>query len=207
MTPALSLFVQGLGIGFCIAAPVGPIGLLCIRRSIAEGQWIGFLTGLGAATADSLYGAVAALGLTALSDRLTEHGFALRLGGGIFLVWLGIKTFRARVTEKTVVGQGGNGWAAYGSTLILTLTNPTTIVAFLGVFAGVGFGSTAGNPAAAGALVAGVFLGSAAWWVFLSGVAGTLRDRITSDWMRRVNQLSGAIITAFGLWQLVSLLR
>ena len=203
----LPLFAKGLAVGFCIAAPVGPIGLLCLRRSLADGRWIGFLSGLGAATADAIYGAVAAFGLTAVSDLLTAKQSWLRLGGGLFLVWLGLKTWRAQPPEQASAATAGTGLGAFGSTVLLTLTNPMTILSFVGVFAGLGLGAAAGNAGAAAALVAGVFLGSAAWWLILSGLAGTLRDRITPAWMHRVNQLSGALIAAFGAWQLVSLLH
>src|SRR5437868_1618115 len=125
----MSPFLQGLVIGFSIAAPVGPIGLLCIRRSVAHGRAAGFVSGLGAATADALYGVVAALGLTAVTTALLAHRAWLQLGGGIFLVGLGIATFRSRPpTSAAREAETARLPAAYASTLALTLTNPMTIL-------------------------------------------------------------------------------
>jgi len=197
----MSFLLKGLVIGFCIAAPVGPIGVLCIRRSLAEGMAIGFATGLGAATADAAYGGVAAFGLTAISDFLLGQKFWLALIGGIFLLYLGVQTFISKPAEQPANVQGRGLAGAYVSTFILTLTNPMTILSFVAVFAGIGFG-TIGNYVDATILVLGVFLGSAAWWLILSSGVGLLRSRVNDTWMRAVNRLSGAIIFAFGIYAL-----
>src|ERR1051325_3732293 len=154
----LNLFYRGLVIGFSIAAPVGPIGVLCIRRTLSDGRASGLLSGLGAATADAFYGCVAAFGLTAVSNLFLHQQNWLRLAGGVFLCYLGLKPFLARPPKQgpAATSTMGNLVTAYVSTLLLTLTNPMTIVSFLWVFAAVGLGPEASNYAAAGLLVFGV---------------------------------------------------
>lgn len=198
---------KGISIGFSIAAPVGPIGVLCIRRSIADGRWIGFLCGLGAAVADALYGAVAAFGLTLISDALKSQQLWLQVIGGLFLCHLGLKTFRSSpATEAAVVRTREGYLGAFASTLFLTITNPMTIVAFVGIFTGTGLATESANRVQATLLVTGVFVGSAAWWLILSGGAAALRERVTTEWMRLLNRASGLFIGGFGFWQLAKLL-
>src|SRR3712207_2953311 len=134
----MGLFLEGIIIGLAIAAPVGPIGVLCIRRTLADGRTSGFVSGLGAATADAVYGAIAAFGLTLITDFLLGGASWLRLVGGAFLLYLGIKTFLARPAERAAEVRGGGLPGAYASTLFLTLTNPTTILSFVAIFAGLG---------------------------------------------------------------------
>jgi threonine/homoserine/homoserine lactone efflux protein len=200
----LNFALKGLVIGFSIAAPVGPIGLLCIRRSLADGPRVGLATGLGAATADAAYGAVAGFGLTAISAFLVGQRFWLALGGGLFLCYLGVRTFVSKPAPQAATVQGSGLFAAYLSTFALTLTNPLTILSFAAVFAGFGLGSSP-DYVAASVLVGGVFLGSALWWLLLSNGVALFRSRVTDAWMRRVNQLSGGLILAFGLYALGSL--
>jgi threonine/homoserine/homoserine lactone efflux protein len=200
-----SFFLRGLLIGFAIAAPVGAIGLLCIRRTLAEGRLAGFVSGLGAATADALYGAVAALGLTAVSSAIVDHQSAVRLTGGLFLCYLGVRTALAHPAVGAANASAGGLFAAYASTLALTLTNPTTILSFAAVFAGLGLGAAAGDRASAVMMVCGVFLGSALWWLILSGTVGFFRRALTPERLRWVNRLSGAALVAFGVVALVSL--
>jgi threonine/homoserine/homoserine lactone efflux protein len=193
------LFIRGLVLGFTIAAAVGPIAVLCIRRTLAEGRVVGLVSGMGVATADATYGAVAAFGLTAVTDLLVDWRRALGLVGGAFLLWLAWRTFRAEPGEAATVENGGRrGLAgAYLSTLALTLTNPLTILSFAALF--VGLGVTGGDAAGAALLTAGVFVGSASWWVILTTAVGSLRSRITPTWLRRVNRVSGLIIGGFGI--------
>lgn len=207
--------IKGLVLGFSIAAPVGPIGVLCIRRTLAEGRAIGFVSGLGAATADGFYGAVAAFGLTLISNFLTGQSLWLRIIGGLFLIYLGATTFLAKpAPEKAAHASENAGWlnhpatrllAAYASTLGLTLTNPATILSFAVIFAGVIGAPTGGGAATAGSLVAGVFAGSALWWLTLSVGVGLLRTKFNAGIMLWVNRVSGSIITLFGLGVLASL--
>jgi len=205
----LAFFARGLLVGLAIAAPVGAIGLLCLRRTLADGRLAGFVSGLGAASADAVYGAVAALGLTAVSGFVVSHQGAVRLVGGLFLCGLGLRTMTAapQATETANLGRAtGRGLAAaYGSTFALTLTNPSTILSFAAVFAGLGLGERTGDRAAAGLLVLGVFLGSAGWWLLLSTGVGLLRRRITPAGLRWVNRISGAALVGFGSLALLSL--
>jgi threonine/homoserine/homoserine lactone efflux protein len=200
------MFFQGLLLGFSIAAPVGPIGVLCIRRTLAEGRLVGFLSGLGAATADMFFGAIAAFGLTALTDVLVGQKLWLGLIGGLFLVTLGIKTFLTKPAEQAATVKGTGLLGAYLSTLALTLTNPMTILAFTGMFVGMQFNLNGRGNVFATTLVLGVFLGSAAWWLTLSWLVGILRERFTAAWMQWVNRLSGMVILGFGVAALVSTL-
>jgi threonine/homoserine/homoserine lactone efflux protein len=203
----LPLFLlKGLVIGFSIAAPVGPIGVLCIRRSLRDGAWMGFMAGLGAATADAAYGCVAGFGLTAVSGFLVGHRQGLAFAGGAFLLYLGARTFLSGPATGPAAEGEGRPRSVYASTLVLTLTNPATIISFTAVFASFGVGlSSSYLPASL--LVLGVFLGSAAWWFILSSAAGTLRTRVDSGWMRTVNRVSGATLLAFGLFALYHALR
>ena len=207
----LTLFFKGLALGFSIAAPVGPIGILCIRRTLAEGRSAGLATGLGAASADAIYGSIAAFGLTAVSGFLVGQSFWLGLVGGAFLVWLGVRTFRAAAPVEEAGASGPlekrSLLSAYTSTFFLTLTNPMTILSFAAVFAGLGAGIIAGNYGAAALLVAGVFGGSALWWLLLSGGVGLARRRLPPGWMGWVNRISGAVICVFGLLALGSVIR
>lgn len=201
----LPLYVTGLVLGFSIAAPVGPIGVLCIRRTLAEGRLIGFVTGLGAATADAVYGAVAAFGLTAVSGALVAQQSAIRLIGGVFLAYLGIRTLLARPASRAVrAAMPGNPATAYASTVVLTLTNPATILSFAAIFAGLGLAAAGRDYPGAALLVLGVFCGSALWWLLLSGVVGLLRARVTPEALRWVNVASGILLLGFGVLALAS---
>jgi threonine/homoserine/homoserine lactone efflux protein len=195
----LGLFLRGLIMGFSIAAPVGPIGILCIRRTLAEGRASGFLSGLGAATADALYGCVAGFGLTVISGFLVGQRFYIQLIGGIFLLALGIKTLRSAPSERAAAASGTGLAASYASTLLLTLANPMTILSFAAIFAALGVADTGGNLSAAALLVLGVFIGSAAWWLLLSGGVGLVREKLSSGVLRWTNRLSGAILVVFGI--------
>lgn len=200
----IGIFVKGLVLGLSIAAPVGPIGVLCIRRTLANGRLTGLVSGLGAATADALYGSIAAFGITLVSNVLVSQQMWLRLLGGVFLCYLGVRAFLSQAAnhaaDATSVGLVGS----YLSTLLLTLTNPLTILSFAAIFAGVGLGSGADNLSAV-LLVGGVFSGSALWWIVLSGGVSLFRSRFDLATMRWVNRISGGIITAFGIVALFSL--
>lgn len=205
MDAGWNFFARGLAIGLAIAAPVGPIGLLCIKRALAAGFPLGFLTGLGAAAADGVYGAVAAFGLTAVSSFLVAQQRWLALFGGVALLYLGWRTLRqpaarAAASAATAAGLG----SAFGSTFLLTLANPATILSFVAIFAGLGLGGdTRGSTADAMTLVLGVVLGSAAWWLFLAGATAALRRQMPEAAIQWINRLSGAVLIAFGataLW-------
>lgn len=196
--------LRGFIIGFSIAAPVGPIGVLCIRRTLSEGRASGFVSGLGAATADALYGCVAAFGLTAVSSFLVGQQLWLRLVGGVFLCFLGVKTFFARPADDSTAARSNSLASAYASTLLLTLTNPMTILSFAAVFAGLGLGGPTGDYVAATVMVLGVLLGSALWWWWLSFSVGLFRGRLDTRCLKWVNRISGSVIGGFGVLALLS---
>ena len=200
-----SYLLKGLVIGFSLALPVGPIALLCIRRTLARGPAAGVVSGMGAATADGVYGLIAGFGITFISNFLFSHSIILRLIGGCVLCYLGIRIF------LTVPGGNGNSAAENGlvhdyvSALILTLTNPMTVVAFAAIFAAAGVGDPEGNYLGTAILVGGVVLGSALWWLILCGVVGGLHRKVNDRVLRFVNRISGTLIAGFGLIVLLSL--
>ena len=198
--------IKGIAIGFSIAAPVGPIGILCIRRTLAEGRAMGIASGFGAATADAIYGCVAGFGLIFISQFLIDQQIWLRIVGGIFLLYLGIKTFFVKNSEE-VTQSAENGLAgAYFSTFFLTLTNPMTIMSFAAIFAGLGIVNASGDYGSAIVLVLGVFIGSVAWWLLLSSGAGFFQKRLNAKGLAWINRISGAIITGLGIFAITSLL-
>ena len=198
------LWFKGMLIGFAIAAPVGPIGLLCIQRTLARGRWSGVLSGMGAASADALYGCIAGFGLAALAGLLLAWQTELQIGGGLFLLYLGGQTWRTppAMAQAQVQPTRAGLLGDYLSTLALTLTNPVTILAFLGIFAGLGLAAEQQDFAAAGWLVSGVFLGSLLWWLLLAGTVGLVRGRLTPTRLGWINRASGALIAGFGGWAL-----
>jgi len=202
----LPIIIKGIIMGFSIAAPVGPIGVLCIRRTISNGRLSGLVSGLGAATADGLYGCVAAFGLTFISSFLVSQQFWLRLIGGAFLCYLGVKTLLSKPAEQAASVNSNSTIAGdYLSTFFLTVTNPMTILSFAAVFAGMGLATSSGGYTSAGLLVLGVVVGSALWWLCLSGIVGFFRQKFNTTGMTWVNRLSGLIIIAFGVLALASL--
>lgn len=192
------LFMKGLLIGFIIAAPVGPIGVLCIRRSLIDGKWNGFVSGLGAATADAIYGSIAAFGLSVISNILIGQKLVLQIIGGLFLIYLGIRTFQSSPAKKPANVKQGKLFSAYTSVFLLTLTNPMTILSFIAVFAGFGFLVESSHYVNSILLVLGVFIGSAIWWLLLSTVAGFFRNKLNMQSLRWVNWLSGIVMLGFG---------
>lgn len=202
----MHLLLKGIVIGFAIAAPVGPIGALCIRRTLADGRLVGLASGLGAAAADAICGAMAAFGLTAVSAFLVGQRLWLGLVGGVFLLYLGVSTFVARPASATLPPSPSGLLKAYGSTFVLTLSNPVTILAFAAIFAGLGV-TAGGDHGQAALLVLGVFLGSAAWWVILSAGVSASRGWFNESGMRWVNRVAGIVIAAFGVGAALNALR
>jgi threonine/homoserine/homoserine lactone efflux protein len=197
--PAFAL--RGYLLGFTIAAAVGPISLLVMRRTLAEGRLIGLVSGLGVATADAVYGAIAAFGLGAVTELLVSARQVLGLVGGVFLLWLAWKTVRASATETrataTETDRRGGAPGAYLSILGLTLANPMTILSFGALFAGLGVANGATSDAAL--IVLGVLLGSSTWWLVLTTAVAALRSRLTPRWIHRINLGSGVVIGAFAV--------
>jgi threonine/homoserine/homoserine lactone efflux protein len=196
-------FWRGFIIGLAIAAPVGAIGLLCIRRTLAYGRLVGLVTGLGAATADAFYGAIAALGLTSVAVFLANVQTPLRLLGGAFLIYLGWRTFVSRPPGAALADRPGNLAGMFASTCALTLANPSTIISFAAIFAGLGLTGGTGLTSAL-LMVAGVFLGSATWWLILSSGVGLLRGVMTPERLLWVNRASGVLIALLGIGAMLS---
>lgn len=201
-----SVLARGFVIGFGIAAPVGPIGLLCMQRTLNQGRMAGLVTGLGAASADAVYGFVAAFGLTLVSVFLVDYRYWLGVAGGAFLLYLGVRTLLAKPAERAARVEESDLVRSYLSTFVLTLTNPMTILSFIAIFAGAGLAAGAGSTWEATLMVAGVFVGSATWWLLLSGGVSLLRTRFTPRGMVWVNRGAGAIIVIFGLYALATVL-
>lgn len=204
MLPALP---TGFIIGFSVAAPVGPIALLIMRRSLNEGRLSGFVSGLGAATADLVCGLTAALGISAITSLITSHHAALQLVGGLFMIWLGVHAFKAKdpttATQRPLHER--NLFLAYLFTFLLTLSSPLTLVAMMGVVAATGVGGPAYSHLDTVILGGGIFLGSATWWLLLTSLAGWLGRKLGHQVLHVINMIAGGIIVGFGLWQLVSL--
>jgi threonine/homoserine/homoserine lactone efflux protein len=194
-----SIFFKGFVVGFLIATPVGPIGLLCIQRTLSEGKMHGLVSGLGAATADAVYGLIAALGLTFVSNFLFKEQFWLRFFGGIFLCYLGVRIFLSKPVGQASSDDSPRYISNYGSTFLLAFTNPITILVFAALFAGLGVVGSGIRYFSVGLSVAGVFIGSALWWFMLCGAAGILRRKISYGILTSLNRISGIIITIFGL--------
>ncbi|WP_413166094.1 LysE family translocator [Capilliphycus salinus ALCB114379] len=197
----MSFFFKGLLVGFSIAAPVGPIGVLCIRRSLTYGKMTGFVSGLGAATADAMYGCIAGFGLSFISNFLVAQQIWFKIIGGLFLGYLGLKTFLEKPAKEAA--KSTENFGVFASTFFLTITNPMTILSFLAIFAGLGL-ATANHYFDAVILVLGVFLGSASWWLLLASGVSLFREKFSDRILQAVNQVSGIIILAFGIIALVT---
>lgn len=191
--------LKGMAAGFAIAAPVGPIGILCIRRSMFFGPKVGFFSGLGAACADALFGAIAAFGVASVIQLLMRYDVPIRIVGGVVFCGIGLKTVITPVTRtEDSTSEDLDLWKAYFSTLLLTLSNPMAILSFLAVFAGMGNMENLDRGRAT-VLVVGVFLGAMVWWMFLTQVCGRFAVRITSGWLTWINRVAGALLVIFGI--------
>ena len=196
------LLVKGAGIGFAVAAPVGPIGMLCIRTTLERGRVAGFAAGLGAAVADAIYGAIGVLGVAAISGVIEAQRFWLELGGGIFVVGFGIHLVLMRPNMQSGTMEiPVNPFADFLKTMLLTLANPSTILTFMAIFAGVP-GAASSDLALAPVMVTGVLLGSAAWWLTLSQGVGFIRHRISERALKWMNWVAGILLVAFGVYTL-----
>ena len=194
----LTFLARGLAIGFAVAAAVGPISLLTIRRTLAHGRAYGLASGLGVALADATYGGVAAFGLTAITAVLVGARSILAFVGGAFLIWLAVRTILAPPPDHEAAIRERPGLVgAFLSIYGLTMTNPMTILSFAGIFAGLGLSGRGLTEAAL--LTVGVFLGSSAWWVALTAIIGVTRSRLTPAVLVWVNRVSGAVLLAFGV--------
>lgn len=199
----MDALVTGALVGFSIAVPVGPVGLLCIRRSLSDGRLAGFVTGMGAAAADTLYGLAAAFSLTALTNFLVDHRTSFQLFGGLFMLGLGVATLRSRPVASTADRPAHHAGIAFVSAFAITATNPMTVFAFIGIFAGLNHPAADTLPSMR--LVLGVFLGSAAWWLILSNGAAHFSRKLRSGGFSALNLIAGTGIVLIALWQLAQL--
>lgn len=209
------LFLKGMLIGFAIAAPVGPIGLLCIKRTLSDGRLAGFISGLGAATADATFGFIAALGLTAIGDFLVDHKSALSVIGGCFLIYIGYAEWRAKPVDPAVSPLNPMGlFGHFVSTFFLTLANPMTILSFIGIFVGLDVAGPGGQIGPEDKeyvgmtrLVLGVFVGSALWWLTLCGGVGFVRHWLGGHTILWLNRIAGTLIILFGFYALTEVVN
>lgn len=198
--------LKGLIIGFSIAAPVGPIGILCIRRTLEYGKLAGVVSGLGAATADGIYGLIASLGLTVLTSVLINQQFWFQIIGGIFLGYLGGKTYKSKPSNILAKGKKKQNMKAFVTTFFLTITNPMTILSFIALFSGLGIANSNIDIITKLVFVFGVFSGSVLWWLFLSIIVNLLKNRI-NEFSLIINKTSGLILLSFSLWSFYEVLK
>ncbi len=197
--PLPYIFIQGLLIGFSIAAPVGPIGILCIQRTISYGKIAGITCGLGAASADAFYGAAAAFGLAVVSGVLLSGHIWIQMFGGIALCYFGLRTVRRPfVSYVSAANKNHLNWN-YLSTLAVTLTNPMTILLFVAIFASTGFASSSDPVYISIFIIAGVFSGSMLWWLTLSTFISMIRTKLSDNVMERIGRIAGMAIFCFGV--------
>ncbi|HET9921646.1 MAG TPA: LysE family transporter [Ktedonobacteraceae bacterium] len=203
----ISFLIRGLIFGLSIAAVVGPMSVLCMQRTVNRGLLYGLVSGMGIATADGIYGSIAGFGLTVIISLLFSLQLWIHLLGGLFLIYLGVRTMLTKPAERAAAAKANasNLLGAYVSTLLLTLTNPLTILSFAVIFAGIGVGATQNSALSATLVVLGVFLGSALWWCFLTGSISLFRKRFTPTWLLWINRISGSVIAIFGVLALLSL--
>jgi threonine/homoserine/homoserine lactone efflux protein len=201
----LIIFLKGIFIGFAMAVPIGPIGILCIRRTLSEGRLRGLIIGLGAATADLIYGCIAAFGITFISDALVSQRIWLRIVGGALLLYLGIRTFRNQPVDPNIPAISNGILRSYLTAFLITLTNPLSIFAFIAVFAVLGLGNEA-IIFSGSALVMGVFIGSFLWFLSLSSGVMLFRKKLDLIGLKWVNKISGILIIISGLIVMASLL-
>lgn len=202
----LGILMKGLVIGFSSAAPIGPIGVLCIKRTITNGRTIGFVTGMGGATIDLIYAIIGGFGLTLISDFLINQKNILQLFGGLFIIYLGFKVFSSKKTNNHEKSGNQGLLISYLSSFLIAVTSPMAIVYYVAVFAGLGLVATIVNYYEASTLAAGVFLGSTIWWIILSNVVGILKDKVNDKGLIYINRFSGVILISFGIFALWSIL-
>jgi len=202
----LLLLLKGLAIGFGMAVPIGPVGVLCIRKTLADGHTRGYIIGIGGATADALFASIAAFGISFISNAIATQEIWFHVAGGALLVFLGIRTYRAKRKDPVLPFENKGYVGVYLSAVVLAITNPVTTVAFMALFAAFGLNSGL-TIFRASTLVAGVFLGSTLWFMTLSFIATSFRKKLSSGgglvW---VNMFAGMLIIVSGFAAFVTIL-
>ncbi len=199
------ILIEGILIGFVVAVPVGPLGLLCINRALLLGPVTGLFSGLGVATADALAAGIAALGISFVEEFLSDHQIILRLVGGIFLVYLGLTIYQTKPKRQPPPSSVNGLLPAYATTFFLTFSNPVTIFSFIAIYAGWHVESMSGRYVSAAVLTSGVFIGSALWWIALFIGLTAFREKFSLRIVGWIQRVSGALIAGFGLVVLLSL--
>ena len=202
----MGLFFKGIVVGIIIATPVGPVGTLCVQRTLTEGKISGFLTGLGATTADVIFGLIAAFGLTVVSNFLIDQQEWIRLLGGIIISLIGIRIFFVNTQKRTTPTRSPSLFSAFGSAFLIAITNPITIITFAVMFAGFGLVGSNAKYGSASLTVFGVFVGSGLIWLTLWGMSLMFRERFDFGRMKWVNKIAGIVILIFGVSTLLSLI-
>jgi len=204
----LALGLKGYAIGLFISLPITPIGILCLKRMLARGPLIGFISGCGSATADFIYSILAALSIAYITLQLQEHPIAIQLISGIVLCTLGV--YILKTPPKNIssdLAKGTDYWHAYLSACMLTLSNPATIITFAGMFAAIGLAPHYATSNTALTIATGVFLGAMTWWLLSSTILSVLKPKISSRSLEKINTICGILIISFGIIALVSLAR
>ncbi|HEY4135958.1 MAG TPA: LysE family transporter [Alphaproteobacteria bacterium] len=201
-----TMFWKGLLVGVIIAAPVGPVAVMCIHRAIAQGKLAGYVSGFGAACADAIYGAIAAFSVGFLMGPLLNHNAWVRFAGGTLLCLIGLRAMLTRRTPPPATRDREKLFSDFASAFVVTLTNPTTVISFAAIFAAINIPHIADHPRLGAVLTFGVLLGATLWWFLLTTVAALFHGRVTERGMLWITRVSGVVIFAFGALLLLSLL-
>lgn len=202
-----SLFIKSFTAAFLLSMPIGPVNLLCIRHTLASGWKVGFVAGLGSATADTIYSMLAAFGVSFIINFLLKEKMFFELGGGLFLCYLGVRTYLHVPKENTTAQIGRGVLQAYAVAFFLTFSNPASVLSLMAVFAGLGVADQSRNPLSSVTLVLGVFSGASLWWLTLCSIVSLFRNKFTAQGTRWLNRISGILITAIGLFIVAYLVR
>jgi arginine exporter protein ArgO len=201
----LLLFIKGIAVGFAIAAPIGPVGVLCIQRSLTKGVLYGLVSGMGAAVADATFGAIATFGVSFVADFLDRQRFWFQLGGGGLLLGMGLHTVLAKWRPPSARPGADDFAHDWATTFLLTITNPITIFSLTAVFVAVGIAAGTETLLGSGLVVAGVFLGSMLWWTVLCGGVSFFHGQVPDAYLRWIRTVSGIIMLIFGAGVMVHL--
>ncbi len=210
MDPAL--LITGVIVGFFVAAPVGPVAVLCMQRTLRDGRIVGYATGFGAAVADTVFGGLAIFSVAVVEDFLLDNRSVIQFLGGFILIGLGVWTVMAsrsrtqsdRVAESTF--DHVTILHAFGAAFFVTIVNPITILAFVSIFAAIRVSEATDGLFSTWVVIGGVFVGATAWWFFLASIASILRQRFTNRGIRWMNAVSGMTILSFGAYALLALI-
>ncbi|MBN9542277.1 MAG: LysE family transporter [Alphaproteobacteria bacterium] len=201
----LNSFIKAVMIGFAIAAPVGPIGILCIRKTLESGLKGAILVGLGASIALSIYGLIAGLGMSAITNILIEKEGVIKVVGGLLLLYLAYRECNTKPSNKEASVKAKSDLQTILAVTFLTLTSPMTIISFIGIFASINTGAIAILDVII--MVLGIFVGSMCWWFILGGVISKIKHKLPEIWLSRIKYIAAIILAGFGLYSLLQGLK